>query len=155
AGLEQAVAFLERFRFTRRDLAALSSHGGFSGAFLSFLEGLRFSGAVDAVPDGSVVFEAEPLLRVVASLPAAQLVESRLTNVLQLQTVIASKAARCVVVAAGKVLVDFGLGRAHGFEAGLFGARAAYVAGFDGTSNVLAAACFGVPAYGTMAHSYV
>ena len=100
-------------------------------------------------------FEDEPLLRVIAPLPEAQLVETTLLNLVHFQTVVASKAARCVVAAPGKLLVDFGLRRAHGLEAGLLSARASYLAGFAGTSNILAGLQFGVPLYGTVAHSFV
>jgi nicotinate phosphoribosyltransferase len=110
---------------------------------------------VDAVPEGTVVFENEPIVRVSAPLPQAQLVESRLMNLVHFETIIASKAARCVLAAPGKPLVDFGLRRAHGFEAALLAARASYVAGFAGTSTVLAGLRFGIPLYGTMAHSFV
>ena len=107
------------------------------------------------MPEGTVCFPNEPLLRVVAPLPQAQLIETRLINLLHFQTLIASKAARSVLVAPGKLLVDFGLRRAHGAEAGLLAARATYLAGFSGSSTVLAGTRFGVPMFGTMAHSFV
>ena len=115
----------------------------------------RFTGDVDALPEGTIVFSDEPLLRVIAPLPQAQLVETRLMNLVHFQTVIASKAARMVLAAPGKQLVDFGLRRAHGAEAGLLAARSAYVAGFAGTATLEAALRFGMPAYGTMAHSFI
>ncbi|MGZ5918042.1 MAG: nicotinate phosphoribosyltransferase, partial [Methyloceanibacter sp.] len=108
-----------------------------------------------AMPEGSVFFANEPILRVTASLPEAQLVETRLINILHFQTVIASKAARMVLAAPGKLLVDFGLRRAHGAEAGLMAARASYIAGFAGTATVLAGKMFDIPLFGTMAHSYI
>jgi nicotinate phosphoribosyltransferase len=155
AGLAQAVAFLEQLRFTDDELAWVRTCGHFAPAFADWLAGLRFDGDVDAMPEGTVFFADEPVLRVTAPLPVAQLVETRLVNLLHFQTLIASKAARCVLVAPGRRLVDFGLRRAHGAEAGLLAARACWLAGFDGTSTALAEARFGIPAFGTMAHSYV
>ena len=108
-----------------------------------------------AIPEGSVCFPNEPLIRITAPLPQAQLVESRLINILHFQTLIASKAARMVLAAPGKILSDFGLRTAHGAEAGLYSARASYLAGFAGAANVLAGERYGVPIVGTMAHSYV
>jgi nicotinate phosphoribosyltransferase len=155
AGLEQALAFLEDLRFEEADLAELARSGGFDEPLLEKLRTLSFTGDVDAVPEGTIVFENEPILRVTAPIAEAQLVETRLINLVHFQTVVASKAARTVLVAAGRVLVDFGLRRAHGFEAGLYAARASYLAGFSGTSTVLAGTRFGIPLYGTMAHSFV
>src|SRR5690606_7223045 len=108
-----------------------------------------------AMPEGRVFFPEEPIFRVVAPLPEAQLVETRLINLLQFQSMVASKAARSVLAAPGRQLVDFGLRRAQGAEAGLLAARAAYIAGFAGTATVLAGAKFGLPLYGTMAHSFI
>jgi nicotinate phosphoribosyltransferase len=156
AGLEQAVRFLETMRFTPDDLAWLRASDMFSeGWFPDELHALRFTGDVDAMPEGTVFFPDEPVLRVTAPLPEAQLVETRLINLLHFQTVIASKAARMVLAAPGKQLVDFGLRRAHGAEAGLLAARASYLAGFNGTATVLASREFGIPVLGTMAHSFV
>ena len=107
------------------------------------------------MPEGSVFFADEPILRVVAPLPQAQLVESRIINLLQFQSLVASKAARCVLAAEGRLVVDFGLRRAHGAEAGLLSARASHIAGFDGTATVLAGMRWGIPLYGTMAHSFI
>ena len=107
------------------------------------------------MPEGTVFFANEPILRVTAPLPEAQLVETRLINILHFQSLIAAKAARMVLSAPGKLLVDFGLRRAHGAEAGLFAARASYVAGFSGTATMLASKLYGIPIYGTMAHSFV
>lgn len=107
------------------------------------------------MPEGTLCFGNEPMVQVIASLPEAQLIETRLINLVHFQTLIASKAARCVLAAPDKVLVDFGLRRAHGSEAGLLAARASYIAGFTGTSTVAAEAEFGIPVYGTMAHSFV
>ena len=116
---------------------------------------LRFTGDVDAMPEGTIFFANEPIIRVIAPLPEAQLVETRLINILHFQSVVASKAARMVLAAPGKQLVDFGLRRAHGAEAGLLAARASYLAGFAGTATVLARKDFGIPIFGTMAHSFI
>jgi nicotinate phosphoribosyltransferase len=155
AGLEQALDFLEDLRFTTEELDWVRASGHFRPAFAERLAGLRFTGEVHAPPEGTVLFADEPLLRVVAPLPEAQLVETRLINILHFQSLIATKAARCVLAAPGKLLVDFGLRRAHGAEAGLYAARACYLAGFAGSSNVAAAAEYGVPPFGTMAHSFI
>lgn len=155
AGLEQVLAWLEALHFGADELEWLAGTGRFSADFLSWLRDLRFTGEVWAVPEGTVCFADEPMLRVTAPLPQAQLVESRVLNLLHYQTVVASKAARCVLAAPGKQLVDFGLRRSHGAEAGLLSARASYLAGFTGTATVLAGMRFGIPVFGTMAHSFV
>ncbi|MEZ5576463.1 MAG: nicotinate phosphoribosyltransferase [Candidatus Competibacteraceae bacterium] len=155
AGLEQALDYLENLRFATEELDWLAGHGGFSPQFVASLEDFRFTGSVHALPEGTAFFANEPILRVVAPLPEAQLVESRLINLLHYQTLIASKAARCVLAAPGKLLVDFGMRRAHGAEAALFAARAAYLAGFAGSATVLAGMRFDIPVFGTMAHSLI
>lgn len=155
AGLEQALDYLETVRFGAADLEALRDTRLFDEAFLDWLGAWRFTGDVDAMQEGSVCFENEPLLRVTAPLPQAQLVESRLVNLMHFQTLIASKAARAVLAARGKQLVDFGMRRAHGSEAALLAARASFLAGFDGTATVAAQPLFGIPVFGTMAHSFV
>jgi nicotinate phosphoribosyltransferase len=155
AGLPQAVDYLRGLRFSAEDLEQLRDTQLFGDEFLAWLGELRFTGDVDAVREGSVFFADEPILRVTAPLPEAQLVESRLVNLIHFQTSIASKAARCVIAAEGKKLVDFGMRRAHGSEAALLAARASYLAGFDGTATTIASHAFGVPIYGTMAHSFV
>lgn len=155
AGLEQAVDFLENLSFSAAELDWLQWTGRFSAAMLDWLADLCFMGDVDAMPEGTAVFADEPILRVTAPLPVAQLVETRLMNILHYQTLIASKAARMVLAAPGKTLVDFGLRRAHGAEAGAFAARASYVAGFGGTATVLAGRLWDIPIFGTMAHSFV
>jgi nicotinate phosphoribosyltransferase len=155
AGLEQALEFLETLAFSAVELAWLERLGGFSGRLLETLEHLRFDGDVHAMPEGTVFFPDEPILRVAASLPLAQLVESRLLNLVHFQTLIASKAARVVSAGAGHQLVDFGMRRAHGAEAAVLAARAAYLAGFDGTATAEAGRRFGIPVFGTMAHSFV
>ena len=155
AGLEQALEYLETLRFLEWELDWLKTGGRFPASFTDYLARLRFTGDVHAMPEGTVFFPNEPVLRVIAPLPQAQLVETRLINLLHFQTVIASKAARLVLLAQGKPLIDFGMRRAHGAEAGTLAARASYMAGFSGTATVLAGAQFGVPVYGTMAHSFV
>jgi nicotinate phosphoribosyltransferase len=155
AGLEQALDYLETLQFTDADLRWLESTGRFRQESLRRLAKMRFTGDVDAVPEGSVFFADEPLLRVVAPLPEAQLVESRLINLLNLQSLIASKAARCRIAAGSRRLADFGLRRAQGAEAGLLAARACYLAGFDSTATVEAGRAFGIPLAGTMAHSFI
>ncbi len=155
AGLEQALDYLEGLRFTEPELDWIRRSGRFSRDFADWLEGFRFTGEVHALPEGTPFFADEPVLRVAAPLPQAQLVESRLINLLHFSILIASKAARCVLAAPGKLLVDFGMRRAHGAEAALLAARASYLAGFAGTSTVLAGMRWGIPVYGTMAHSFV
>ncbi len=155
AGLAQVLEFLEHLHFTEAEIRWLRTSGRFSPGFIDRLAGLRFTGDVDAMPEGTVFFADEPILRVTAPLPEAQLIESRVINLLHYQTLIASKAARCVLTAPGKLLVDFGMRRAHGAEAALFAARASYLAGFDGTATVLADPLYGIPIYGTMAHSFI
>lgn len=155
AGLQQVLEYLESVRFTRQDLDYLRNDGRFRDDFVEWLADWRFTGQVDAMPEGTICFPDEPLLRVTAPLPEAQLVESRIINILQFQTLIASKAVRCRLVAGKRTLIDFGMRRSHGAEAGLFAARACYLAGFDGTATVLAGQRFGIPTSGTMAHSFI
>jgi nicotinate phosphoribosyltransferase len=155
AGLEQALQFLETLAFKPDELDWLRRTGRFSPAFVDYLAGLRFTGEVEAMPEGTPFFPNEPILRVIAPLPQAQLVETRLINLLHLETLLASKAVRCVLAAPNRLLVDFGLRRAHGAEAGLLAARACYLAGFSGTATVLAGKAFGIPLFGTMAHAFI
>jgi nicotinate phosphoribosyltransferase len=155
AGLEQALDYLENLRFSQDELSWLAQTGRFSTKLIDYLANLRFSGDVHAMPEGTAFFADEPILRITAPLPEAQLVETRLINLLHYQSLIASKAAGMVLLAPNKLLVDFGLRRAHGAEAGLFAARASYIAGFAGTATVLAEKAFGIPTYGTMAHSFI
>ena len=155
AGLEQVLDFLEHVRFTPQELDWLTQSGRFSRDFIDYLERLQFAGDVHAMPEGTIFFPPEPIIRVTAPLPQAQLVETRLINLLHFQTLIASKAARAVLVAEGKGVIDFGLRRAHGAEAGVLAARASYLAGFTGSATVLAGFLYGVPVYGTMAHSFI
>lgn len=155
AGLEQGLQFLSQLQVTGEEIAWLDRTGQFEPAFLRYMESLHFTADVDAMPEGTVFFPNEPILRVVAPLPQAQLVETWLMNLLNFQTMIASKAARSVLVSGGKPIIDFGLRRAHGAEAGLLAARASFIAGFSGTATVLAGMQYGIPLYGTMAHSFV
>ncbi len=155
AGLEQALDFLEGLRFTAEDLEWVERCGLFPREFARHLENLVFTGDVHALPEGTIFFPNEPVLRVTAPMPQAQLAESRLLNLVHFETLVATKAARSVLAAPGKRLVDFGLRRAHGAEAGLLAARASYLAGFAGTATVLAGARMGIPLFGTMAHSFV
>lgn len=155
AGLQQVLEYLESVRFTQQDLDYLRSDGRFRDDFVEWLADWRFTGQVDAMREGTVCFQDEPLLQITAPLPEAQLVESRIINILQFQTLIASKAVRCRLAAGKRTLVDFGMRRSHGAEAGLFAARACYLAGFDGTATVLAGQRFGIPTSGTMAHSFI
>jgi len=155
AGLEQALDFLENLRFVPEEIEWLRSTGRFGNNLLDYLAAFRFTGDVHAMPEGTVFFANEPTLRVTAPIPQAQFVESRLINILHFQTLIAAKAARMMLAAPDKLLVDFGLRRAHGAEAGLMAARASYLVGFAGTATVLAGEEFGIPTYGTMAHSFI
>jgi nicotinate phosphoribosyltransferase len=155
AGLEQALDFLQNFRFSAEELDWLHRTGRFGKDLIGYLESFRFTGEVHAMPEGTVFFANEPILRVTAPLPEAQLAETRLINILHFQSLIASKAARMVLAAPGKLLVDFGLRRAHGAEAGLLAARASYIAGFAGTATMLAEKLYGIPTFGTMAHSFI
>lgn len=155
AGLEQALDYLENLHFDEDDLAFLRKQAFGTPDFIDWLRGFRFEGDVDALPEGTVFFPSEPVLRVTAPLPQAQLVETRLLNLVHFQTLIASKAARCVLAARGRPVIDYGLRRAHGAEAGVLAARASWIAGFAGTATVEAGRVFGLPLYGTMAHSFV
>src|SRR5215831_4716235 len=155
AGLEDALVYLETLRFTSSEIEWLKSTGRFRTNLLDYLAGFRFTGDVHAMAEGTVCFPNEPLIRITAPLPVAQLIETRLINILHFQTMIASKAARMVLAAPGKILSDFGLRTAHGAEAGLFSARASYISGFAGAANVLAGERYGIPVVGTMAHSFI
>ena len=155
AGLEQVLDYLENLHFTAEELDWLADCGRFGPDFIAALATVRVTGTVHALPEGTAFFANEPVLRVTAPLSQAQLVESRLINLIHFQTVIASKAARCVLAAPDKLLVDFGMRRAHGAEAALLAARAAYLTGFAGSATVLAGIKFGIPLFGTMAHSLI
>jgi len=158
AGLEQALEFLETVRFGEEDIAYLRKHpafAGISGNFFEFLAGFRFSGDVWGLPEGTVCFPDEPLLRITAPIAEAQIMETALLATVSFQTMIASKAARIAKAAAERPVVEFGARRAHGTESGVLAARAAYIGGCKGTSNVRAGQLFSVPTYGTQAHSWI
>ncbi|MGW7406553.1 nicotinate phosphoribosyltransferase [Streptomyces sp. NPDC054833] len=155
AGLESALEYLSGFRVGPEDIDAFASALHRPSRDVAPLLGLEFTGRVRAVPEGRIVLAGEPLLEVTASLPQAQLVETYVLNQLSHQTAIASKAARCVLAAAGHPVVDFSLRRTHGPQAGFQAARLGALVGFTGTSNVAAATAEGIPAVGTMAHSFV
>jgi len=155
AGLESVLAFLETVRFSAEDLDWLAGTKRFSKDLIDYLAGVRFTGDVHAMREGTVFFADEPILRITAPLLQAQLIETRVVNLLHFQCAIMSKAARMVLAAPGKLLLDFGARYAHGAEAALMAARASYVAGFAGTATVLAGKKFGIPIFGTMAHSFI
>ena len=153
AGLEQVIDFLENLKFSPEELDWLATR--FPSHVITYLEKFHFDGDVHAMPEGTIFFPNQPILRITAKLPQAQLVESRIINLMHFETLIASKAARSVLVAPDKLLVDFGMRRAHGAEAGLLAARASYLAGFSGTATVLAGTLYDIPLFGTMAHSFI
>jgi nicotinate phosphoribosyltransferase len=153
-GLEQVLLFLKSVKFTEEHLAYLKKQG-FNQPFLDYLRNFKFTGDVWAVPEGTVAFPCAPLIRVTAPIIEAQLVETFLLNTVNLQTTIATKASRVVHAAKGKTVIEFGLRREHGIDAGMKVARCSYIAGCQGTSNVLAGLSYGIPVFGTMAHSFV
>ena len=155
AGLGSVLSYLEGFRFDEEALSYLASMDQFDRGFVDWLGEMRFTGTVRAVPEGTPVFPNEPILEVEAPLPQAQVAETFVMNQIHLHTVLASKAARVKGAAGERSVVDFGLRRMHGADAGLRSAWAFHVAGLDATSNVLAGKVFGVPVAGTMAHSYI
>lgn len=154
-GLDSALDYFERLRFGPEARDWLRSTGRFDEDFIDSLEDFRFTGRVRAVPEGTPVFAEEPILEVEAPLPEAQIAETFVMNQVHLQTMLASKAARVVRAARGRTVVDFGLRRMHGTDAGLKAARAFHIAGVAATSNVLAGRVWGIPVSGTMAHSYI
>ncbi|MDR1559526.1 MAG: nicotinate phosphoribosyltransferase, partial [Clostridiales bacterium] len=155
AGLEQAVEYIRGLNFSDEDIAYLSGTGFFDAAFLSALEEFRFTGDIWAVPEGTVVFPHEPLLKVKAPVFQAQLLETALLTIINHQSLIATKAARVCQAAQGDPVLEFGLRRAQGPDAGVYGARAAFIGGCAATSDVLAGKMFGIPVRGTHAHSWV
>lgn len=155
AGLEPALDFLEKLRFSEEELEYVLSTGLFQPRFIEFLRGFRFRGRVSAPPEGTVVFANEPLLSVEGTLAEAQFVETALLNIINFQTLVATKAARICHAANGGEVFEFGLRRAQGQNGGLTASRAACVGGCRGTSNVLAGKLFGLPVRGTQAHSWV
>jgi nicotinate phosphoribosyltransferase len=154
AGLEQVLLYLKTVKFTEEHLSYLKKQG-FNQPFLDYLRNFKFTGDVWAVPEGTVAFPCEPLIRVTAPIIEAQLIETFLLNTVNLQTTIATKASRVVHAAKGKAVIEFGLRREHGIDAGMKVARCSYIAGCQGTSNVLAGLSYGIPVFGTMAHSFV
>jgi nicotinate phosphoribosyltransferase len=154
-GLEEVLRYLEDFRFTDRAIDRLRQSGIFSDDFLEYLKGVRFTGTVRAIPEGRLFFRDEPVLEVTAPILEAQIVETFIINQINLQCLIAGKAARCVYAARGRSVVDFSLRRTQGIDAGMAVARAGYIAGISATSNVLAGSTYGIPLSGTMAHSYI
>ena len=155
AGLEQVLDYLENLKFTAEELDWLASTRRISDSTIERLRNFRFTGRVFAVPEGTVFFAHEPIIRVEAPLPEAQLVESRILNLLHYQTMVASKAARCRLAAPKAELIEFGMRRAHGAEAALLGSRASYIGGLDATATLEASYRYRIPAAGTMAHSFV
>lgn len=155
AGLDDAVRFITTLGFNREDVAYLKDRKLFSDNFLKYLANFKFSGDVWAIPEGSVFFANEPVIRVTAPIIEAQIIETFLLNTVNLQTMIASKAARVTSAARGKKVYDFALRRTHGADAGIKVARSSYIAGFRGTSNILAGKLHNIPIAGTMAHSFV
>jgi nicotinate phosphoribosyltransferase len=158
AGLQQALEFLETVRFSSDDIAYLRHHPAFAaigGRFFDYLADFHFSGHVWAMPEGTLCFPGEPLLRITAPIAEAQIMETALLATISFQTMIASKAARITKAAGGRPIVEFGTRRAHGTESGVLAARAAYIGGCLGTSNVRAGQLFGIPTYGTQAHSWI
>jgi len=155
AGLQDVLEFLEQFTVDSTGIDYLHSRRLFADDFLDLLKGLKFTGDVWAIPEGRLAFTDEPFLEVTAPIIEAQIVETFIINQVNLQSLIATKAARCVHAAGGRAVVDFALRRAHGIDAGMKVARASYLAGFTGTSNVRAGQEYGIPIVGTMAHSFV
>ena len=154
AGLEQVLLFLENVKFSEDQIKYLKGQK-FGAEFLEYLKDFRFAGDVWSVPEGTIVFPDEPLIRVTAPIIEAQLIETFLLNTVNLQTMLATKASRVVCSARGKPVIEFGLRRTQGTDAGMKAARCSYIAGAEGTSNVLAGMKYGIPVFGTMAHSYI
>jgi nicotinate phosphoribosyltransferase len=155
AGLEDILEYIRNFSFSKEDINYLRSRKSFSEGFLTYLRNFKFKGDVWAMPEGTVFFANEPVIRVTAPIIEAQIIESFLLNTINLQTMIASKASRVVSAAQGRGVYDFSLRRTHGPEAGIKVARSSYIAGCSGTSNVLAGKLYNIPIAGTMAHSFV
>ncbi|HEV2617914.1 MAG TPA: nicotinate phosphoribosyltransferase [Candidatus Acidoferrales bacterium] len=158
AGLDQALKFIENVRFAAAEIAYLRRLPIFRhvrGRFFDYLARFRFTGDVWAIPEGSLVFAGEPLLRVTAPIIEAQILETSLLSAINFQTMVASRAARLTLAAKGKPVVEFGARRAHGSDAAILAARASWIAGCEGTSNVIAGKLFDIPTYGTQAHSWI
>ena len=155
AGLEQVIEYIEGLHFTDEDINYLRTLGLFGDDFLSYLSDFKFTGDIYAIPEGSVIFPKEPIMKIVAPIMEAQLIETAILNIINHQSLIATKASRVVFAANGDTVLEFGLRRAQGPDAGIYGARAAMIAGCFATSNVLAGQMFDVPVRGTHAHSWV
>jgi len=155
AGLEQLIDYIQNINFAPEDIAYLKSLEIFPTEVLDYFRELRFTGDLYAVPEGTLVFPQEPIVRVTAPLPEAQLIETALLNILNFQTLIATKAARICIAAGGDPVVEFGVRRAHGPDGGLSAARASFIGGARATSNLMAGRTFGIPVRGTLAHSWV
>ena len=155
AGLEQIVEYIENLHFSDDDIAYLRSLNTFTDTFLNYLKEFQFQGDIYAFPEGTIMYPNEPILTVVAPLIDAQLVETAILTQINHQSLVATKTARIVKAAAGKMVSDFGARRAHNMDAAVYGARASYIGGAAGTATVLAGQMFGIPVSGTMAHSWV
>lgn len=155
AGLEQVIEYIENLRFTDADIEYLRGLSIFEEDFLEYLRSFHFTGDIYAIPEGTVIFPREPMVKVVAPIMEAQLVETAILNIMNHQSLIATKAARVCYAAKGDGIMEFGLRRAQGPDAGIYGARAAVIAGCIGTSNVLAGQMFDIPVKGTHAHSWI
>ncbi|MBW1975495.1 MAG: nicotinate phosphoribosyltransferase [Deltaproteobacteria bacterium] len=155
AGLSSFLEIIEDFSFSKEALDYLRSLDKFDNDFLSFLQKFRFTGTVRALPEGTIFFPQEPIIEITAPIIEAQILETVVMNTFHIETLIASKAARCVEAASGRMLVDFSLRRTHGCDAGVKVARSSYMVGFAGTSNIIAGKLYNIPVFGTMAHSYI
>ena len=155
AGLADVLDYLENFHFTEADISLLRSMNKFDDGFLHYLGGLRFTGSVRAMLEGAIFFANEPVIEVTAPVIEAQIIETFLVNQVNIQSILATKASRVVHAASGKLVVDFAARRTHGVDAADSLVRISYMVGFDGTSNVLGGGKYGIPTFGTVAHSFV
>lgn len=155
AGLEQAIDYIKNLKFDEEDISYLRNLGIFKEDFLEYLKNFKFTGDMYAIPEGSIMFPREPFIKIIAPIMQAQFIETALLNIMNHQSLIATKAARVVYAAAGEPVLEFGLRRAQGPDAGIYGARAAIIGGCAGTSNVLCGKKFNVPVMGTHAHSWI
>src|SRR5574344_1303946 len=155
AGLEQVINYIKELHFEEEDIEYLRSLGIFREDFLAYLKDFRFTGSIWSIPEGTVIFPREPLVKVIAPIMQAQLVETAILNIINHQSLIATKTSRVCFAARGDGIMEFGLRRAQGPDAGTYGARAAVIAGCVGTSNVLCGELFDVPVMGTHAHSWI
>ena len=155
AGLEQAIDYIKNLKFDEEDISYLRNLGIFKEDFLEYLKNFKFTGDMYAIPEGSIMFPREPFIKIISPIMQAQFIETALLNIMNHQSLIATKAARVVYAAAGEPVLEFGLRRAQGPDAGIYGARAAIIGGCAGTSNVLCGKKFNVPVMGTHAHSWI